>query len=298
MKIAITGSTGLVGSALVPRLVASGHQVVSFQRGAGKQNRLPAIQVATWDPMRGTIDPQGFADCDAVVHLAGENIAAGRWTPEQKDRIRDSRVQGTGLIARTLASLDKKPSCFVCASAIGFYGDTGDRIVDESSPAGNGFLSDVCQAWESSASPARDAGIRVVFLRFGLILSRHGGALAKMMLPFKMGVGGVIGSGTQYWSWIALSDAVQAITHAISTNDLQGPVNVVAPEPVTNREFTRTLGQVLHRPTILPMPAFAARLAFGEMADHLMLGSSRVLPRVLQQTGFSYQSPDLASALA
>jgi len=253
-----------------------------------------------WDPRAGTLDRDGMSECDAVVHLAGENIAAGRWTELRKQQIRESRVVGTGLVAREIAALSPatRPKCLICASAIGFYGDTGDHAVDESAPPGNDYLADVCQQWEAAAQPARQAGVRVAFLRFGLILSRRGGALAKMLFPFQCGLGGVIGSGDQYWSWIALADAVGAIQHAITTEDLQGPVNVVAPTPVTNREFTRTLGRALGRPTIFPMSAFAARLAFGEMADYLMLASSRIMPAQLERTRFRYQCAELAAALA
>jgi uncharacterized protein (TIGR01777 family) len=234
---------------------------------------------------------------DAVVHLAGENIAAGRWTESVKERIRKSRVDGTQLLSRALARLKQPPRAVVQASAVGFYGNRGDESLTESSPRGQGFLPAVCVAWEAAAEPAEKQGIRVVFLRFGVILSRKGGALKKMLLPFRLGVGGVIGDGSQYMSWITLDDAVAAIQHALSTEGLRGPVNVVSPQPVTNRGFTRTLGRALGRPTVFPMPAFAARLAFGEMADALLLSSQRVLPDRLLGSGYSFRHPDLEPAL-
>jgi uncharacterized protein (TIGR01777 family) len=234
---------------------------------------------------------------DAVVHLAGANIAAGRWTAEQKARIRDSRVNSTRLLSETFAKLAQPPKVFVCASATGFYGDRGADIMTEDSPAGSGFLAEVCEAWEAATQPARNAGIRTVMLRFGMILSSAGGALAKMLLPFKLGVGGVIGSGDQYWSWIGLDDVVGAIHHALVNDTLEGAVNTVAPQPATNREFTKSLGKILGRPTIFPLPGFAARLALGEMADELLLASTRVEPAKLAASGYAFRHPELEGAL-
>ena len=290
MRIGVTGATGLVGSALLPVLEGAGHEAVGLRRGAGDAAGPPS-----WDPSTGRVAAGG--PLDAVVHLAGENIAGGRWTAARKARIRDSRVEGTGALCRGLAALDPRPATLVAASAVGFYGDRGDERLDESSPAGTGFLADVCQEWEAAAAPAREAGIRVVHLRIGIVLTPAGGALGQMLLPFKMGVGGVIGSGRQFMSWIALDDLVAAVLHAAVTDGLEGPVNAVAPNPATNAEFTKTLGRVLGRPTILPMPAFGARLAFGEMADHLLLGGARVEPTRLGETGFEFGYPELDGAL-
>jgi uncharacterized protein (TIGR01777 family) len=233
----------------------------------------------------------------AIVHLAGENIAAGRWTAAQKRRIRDSRVEGTKSLVRSLSRLASPPRVFVCASAIGFYGHRGDELLDESSPSGTGFLPEVCREWEAAAEEAKSFGMRVVETRFGVVLSKAGGALQKMLLPFKLGGGGRIGSGQQYWSWVALPDVVGAIRHAIVTDSLTGPINVVAPNPVSNAEFTHTLANLLHRPAVIPMPAAAARLMLGEMADELLLASARVLPRKLEQTGYAFQFGDLEGAL-
>ncbi len=293
MKILVSGSTGLVGSALVPFLTTGGHDVVRLVRSVPSAG---SGDVA-WSVSQGTIDTAGLAGVDAVVHLAGENIAAGRWTAKQKARIRDSRVEGTRLLCETLAAMDDPPKTLVCASAIGFYGDRGDQVLDEDSDPGTSFLCDVCREWEAACEPARQRGIRVVNLRIGVILTPAGGALAKMLLPFKMGVGGIVGNGRQFWSWISLDDVVGAIHHALTTESLSGPVNGVAPNPVTNREFTKTLGSVLRRPTIFPMPAFAARLALGEMADELLLSSTRVVPKKLQQSGYEFRHADLTAAL-
>jgi uncharacterized protein (TIGR01777 family) len=250
-----------------------------------------------WDPKAGTIDAAELANVDAVVHLAGEGVAARRWTPAVKEQILDSRVRGTKLLCETLAGLASKPSVLLSASAVGYYGDRGDELLDESSPPGSGFLAGVCQEWEAATHPARDADIRVVLLRIGLVLAREGGALAKMLTPFRLGAGGVLGSGRQYMSWIELSDLVRVIQFALSAAAIAGPVNATTPNPVTNREFTKTLGRVIGRPTILPMPAFAARLVFGEMADELFLGGARVEPRVLTNDRFEFAHPQLGAAL-
>lgn len=293
MNILVTGSSGFIGSALVPFLVSNGHSVTRLVR-AGPRSGHAEVH---WDPAAGTLDMAGLAGVDAVVHLAGESIAAGRWTAERKARIRDSRVKGTQVLCAALGRLELPPKVLVCASAIGYYGDRGEEILREESPPGSGFLAEVCRAWEAAASPALDKGIRVVHLRNGVVLSPAGGALGKMLVPFKMGVGGKLGSGEQYMSWIALDDLLGGIDHTLATDTLQGPVNAVAPHPVTNLEFTTTLGRVLSRPTLLPMPAFVARLAFGEMADELLLASTRVEPTRLLASGYRFRYPELAGAL-
>ena len=293
MNIAVTGASGLVGSALVPFLTTGGHRVVRVVRSA-PQSGDGAVQ---WDPQAGQLDPASLEGLDAVVHLAGENIAAGRWTAEQKARIRDSRVRSTGLLCETLAKLSQPPKVLVCASAIGFYGNRGDETLDEDSPAGSGFLAEVCEAWEAATQPASQAGIRTALLRIGVVLSPAGGALAKLLLPFKMGVGGVVGSGKQYWSWIGVDDVVGAVHHVLMTDGFDGVVNVVAPQSATNKEFTQTLGRVLGRPTLLPLPGFAARLALGEMADDLLLASTRVEPKKLVETGYIFRHPELEDVL-
>jgi uncharacterized protein (TIGR01777 family) len=286
MKIAVTGSTGLVGSALVPLLTSSGDSVV------------PISRPSRWDPEKGTIDEASLAGSEAVVHLAGENIAARRWTAQQKARIRNSRIKGTKLIAETLARMQKPPRVMVSASAIGYYGDRGSEILREDSGPGTGFLSDVCRQWEAATDPATRKGIRVVHLRIGIVLSRNGGALPKMLFPFKLGIGGKIGSGQQYWSWISIDDLCSSILHCIQATGLHGAVNAVSPDPVTNLEFTKALGRVLHRPAIFPLPAFAARVVLGEMADGLLLASARVEPAKLLGSRFVFQHKDLEATLA
>lgn len=291
MKIAITGSTGLVGSALVPFLTTGGHHVTQIVRTSKTEAD------ALWNPGTGQIDAARLEGLDAVVHLAGENIAARRWNAEQKARLRDSRVKGTNLLCETLAKLQRPPRVLISASAIGYYGDQGDRELTEESPSGSGFLPEVCRDWEAATEAATKGGIRVVQLRFGVILSPRGGALAKMLTPFRLGLGGRIGDGRQWMSWIALDDVVGCIHHALATDSLHGPVNAVAPRPVTNREFTKTLAKVLRRPTLFPMPGFLARLAFGEMADELLLASTRVFPRALLDSSYRFLYGDLESAL-
>jgi uncharacterized protein len=295
MRILVTGSSGLIGSALVPFLNAGGHRVIRLIRS---QSQTPTSGESWgWDPERGTLLAAGREEPDAVVHLAGENIAGGRWTERRKALIRESRVRGTRVLVDLIGRRSPPPKVLVCASAIGYYGDRGDEILREESAPGSGFLPDVCREWEAACQPAADKGIRVVNLRIGVVLSPAGGALAKMLTPFKWGAGGVIGSGGQYMSWIALDDVVSAIQAALTHDSLRGPVNGVAPNAVTNRDFTRTLGRVLSRPTLFPMPAFAARLALGEMADALLLASARVVPVRLLESGFVFRYPDLEGAL-
>ncbi len=293
MTILVTGSTGLIGASLVPFLTTGGHRVVRLVRTLD----LAGEDAVYWNPAKGELDAIRLEGLDAVVHLAGENIAARRWNAEQKARIRDSRVQGTSLLCETLARLRQPPRVLVSASAIGFYGNRGDDILTETSAAGGGFLPDVCREWEAATMAAEEAGIRAVHLRFGIILSPKGGALAKMLTPFWFGLGGRIGNGRQWMSWIALDDAIGSIYHALATETLSGPVNAVAPNPVTNRDFTKILARVLWRPTVFPMPAFMARLAFGEMANDLLLGSTRVRPVQLLQSGYRFLYADLEYSL-
>jgi uncharacterized protein (TIGR01777 family) len=294
MNILVTGSTGLIGSALVPALTAQGHRVSRLVRSKLNLGNRDTY----WDPSAAKLDVASLENLDAVVHLAGENIAGGRWTAARKARIRDSRIQGTRLLSDSIAKLTQSPKILISASAVGYYGDRGDETLTEESSAGSNFLAGVCQEWEAATGAAKQRGIRVVAMRFGVVLSPSGGALAKMLLPFRMGVGGVVGSGRQYMSWIALTDLVGAIIHALKTDSLHGPVNTVAPNPVTNAEFTKTLGHVLRRPTIFPMPAFAARLIFGQMADELLLASARVVPSKLLASGFVFHYPELEPALS
>ncbi|MBD48871.1 MAG: TIGR01777 family protein [Gemmatimonadetes bacterium] len=292
MRVAMTGATGLIGSALLSLLESNGHQVIPLRRGSSNDRTTPS-----WNPLSGDLSDAAVDGVDAVVHLAGENIAGGRWTKARKARIRDSRVHGTRHLSEALARLERPPKTLIVASAIGFYGDRGEERLHEQSSAGTGFLPEVCQAWEAAAEPAVSRGIRVVQLRLGIVLTPAGGALGQMLLPFKLGLGGVLGSGQQYMSWVALDDVLTSVLHALRTESLTGPVNVVAPHAVTNKEFTKTLGRVLRRPTFFPVPGFAARLLFGEMADALLLASTYVEPRRLQSTGFVFGYPALEPAL-
>ena len=295
MQLLVSGSSGLVGSRLCRQLVAAGHSVRRLVR-AGIPNDNTA-GVVVWDPTTNKLDSAALSGTEAVVHLAGENIASGRWTAAQKARIRDSRVQGTALLAHALVAMSQPPQTLVCASAIGFYGHRADEWMTETSSPGQGFLPDVCRDWERATEVAREAGIRVVNLRIGVVLSRDGGALKKMLLPFRLGLGGVVGGGRQWMSWISIDDVVGVIEHCLHDRSLNGPVNAVSPHPVTNREFTKTLGRVLRRPTFFSMPAVAARLAFGQMADELLLSSTRVSPTRLIDTGFPFQFGKLEPAL-
>jgi hypothetical protein len=293
MNVLVTGSTGLVGSAVVAFLTSSGHQVTRLVR----TTPTPGAAEVYWDPDAKTIATPALEGLDAVVHLAGENIATGRWNPAKKRRIRDSRVQGTRVLCDALAQLVDPPKILVSASAIGYYGDRGDRIMREESRPGTDFLAEVCREWEAATAPAEERGLRVVHLRIGVVLTPSGGALHKMLTPFKLGTGGIIGNGQQYVSWIALDDVVGIVHYVLTTDTLRGPVNAVSPHPVTNQEFTKTLGQVLKRPTVFPMPSFAARVLFGEMADALMLSSTRVEPARLIESGYAFQVPELDGAL-
>jgi uncharacterized protein (TIGR01777 family) len=291
MHVFVTGSTGLVGAGVVTALRGRGDRVTRIVRAS------PDTDDVVWSPATGQIDQESLAMADAVIHLAGENIAEGRWNAEKKARIRDSRIQGTTLLSEAIASLPKKPTVMISASAIGYYGERGEETCDESASAGKGFLAEVCRNWEAATRAAAEAGVRVVHIRIGVVLSTKGGALAKMLLPFKLGLGGRVGSGRQYWSWIALDDLLRAIMHCLDEASLSGPVNATSPFPVTNAEFTRTLGRVLKRPALLPMPAFAARLVLGEMANELLLASTRVHCRKLQESGFDFRYANLRDCL-
>lgn len=288
--ILISGAGGLVGAALSEQLLNEGH---AFRRLGRKASRRTDL---SWDPGSGSLDPIPD-NLSAVVHLAGESIADGRWTRRKMDRIRKSRVLGTRLLAESLARLPKPPPVLVCASAIGFYGEGGNQIQTEESARGAGFLADVCGEWEAASQAALEAGIRVVHLRIGVVLAPQGGALEKMLPPFRLGLGGRLGSGDQYMSWIHIEDLVHAICRSINDASLSGPVNACSPQPVTNEEFTKALGRVLGRPTALPVPGFMARLALGKMADELLLASMRVKPDRLLQSGFAFQHPNLEGAL-
>jgi uncharacterized protein len=291
--VAVTGASGLVGSALVSSLTVGGHRVMALVRRAPR----PGESALRWDPSSGAITPAGAAGADAIVHLAGDSIMGLRWTGEKKRRIRESRTTATRLLVQTLTRLPKPPAVLVCASGIGYYGSRGDEVLSEESRPGTGFLAELAREWEAAAAAAIAQGIRVVHLRLGIVLSAKGGALAKMLTPFRLGLGGPIGDGAQWMSWIALDDVIGAIRHALTTDSLRGPVNAVAPAPVTNAEFTRILGRVLGRPTLLPLPAFAARLALGEMADELLLASQRVVPSRLQASGYTFRHPALEETL-
>jgi uncharacterized protein (TIGR01777 family) len=290
--VIVTGATGLVGKPLVASLERAGASVIRGVRRAGGNPQREML----WNADTGEIDAAKLEGAAAVVHLAGENIAGRRWTEAFKREIRDSRVKGTRLIAAAIAKSASKPA-LVCASAIGYYGNRGDAILTEQSSPGDDFLADVCREWEASCQAARDAGARVVNARIGVVLSPDGGALAKMLTPFKLGLGGKIGDGRQWMSWVALDDVVAALHFLVANSGVSGPVNLTAPEPATNAEFKKTLGRVLSRPTIFPMPALAARLAFGEMADALLLSSTRVVPEALTRAGYNFQDSQLEAAL-
>jgi uncharacterized protein len=290
MKVLISGATGLIGSSLAQELRSGGHHVTSLTRSPIGENNI------SWDPDAGTVDGS-LEGTDAVVHLAGESIAEGRWTVSKKRRIMDSRKKGTRLLAGTIAGLTTPPRVMVSASAVGYYGDRGDEVLREDSRPGSDFLAEVCKAWEAAAEPAREAGIRVVHTRFGIVLSLEGGALGTMLPIFKLGGGGRIGRGRQWWSWVAIDDVVGTIHHALENDSAEGPVNVGSPNPMTNAEYTRVLGKVLNRPTVLPVPAPAIRLALGGIADALLLASQRMEPAKLKVTGYRFRHPELEGAL-
>jgi uncharacterized protein (TIGR01777 family) len=291
MRVAITGASGLIGTALVPHLRSVGHDVQRLVR-----RPAAAPDEISWDPKAGTVDLDALQGVDGVVHLAGAGVGDHRWTDDYKREILDSRVDGTHTIVQAMIALDPKPRVLVSASAIGWYGDTGDREVDESTPAGTGFLADVVRAWEAAASPAADHGIRVVHPRTGLVVSGDGGAWARMFPLFKFGLGGKLGNGSQYWSWISLRDEVCALQFLLEQDHLNGPVNLTGPTPLTNAQITSVMGSVLGRPTILPAPAFALKAVLGEFSTEV-LGSSRVMPRVLEQSGFVFQDPTAEDAI-
>jgi len=293
MEIIVSGATGLVGKALCAALETSGHTLRRLVRNASPLSP----QAIYWDPENGVLAPESLEGADAVVHLAGEPVAAGRWTAARKARIRGSRVKGTQLLCERLAACSAPPKALISASAIGYYGSRGDEVLNESSAPGEGFLPDVCRDWEAATGVAGAAGIRVVSLRLGLVLSPTGGALAKMLPPFKLGLGGTLGGGAPWMSWIHIDDLVAAIIHSLTDESLQGPVNAVAPAPVTNKTFTKTLGRVLGRPTVFPVPSPILRIALGEMADALLLASARVTPARLIDGDFAFRFPELEAAL-
>ena len=293
LTIAVTGASGLVGTRLRAFLSSGGHRVVRLVRRSPAQGESEV----RWNPETGEIDAAALEGMDAVIHLSGENLAAGRWNPARKAAILDSRVKSTDLLSRALAGLERKPRVLICASAVGWYGDTGTHPVDEEHPAGRGFLAEVCRDWEAAADPAREAGIRVVHLRAGMVLAAEGGAMGKLIPPFRLGLGGRLGSGRQYMSWIAVEDLLGIVNTALFDDGLSGPVNAVAPEAPTNREFTRALGRVLKRPTVLPLFAPMVRLMFGEMGQSLLLEGQRVSPARLLEMKFPYLFPALEDAL-
>ena len=289
-RIAITGSTGFVGSSLGAFLSTGGHEVVPLVRGAGR----PGV---AWDPARGTIDAAGLEGVDALVHLAGENVGDRRWTAARRQALIESRVASTRLLVKTVLSLSKRPRVLLCASAVGIYGDRGDELLDEAGEGGRGFLADLVRAWEAEARPAIEAGVRVVHLRFGVVLGARGGALKAMLTPFRLGLGGPMGSGRQWMPWVSIDDVLGAIHDAVLDERFSGPINVVAPVPVRQTEFAKCLGAVLRRPAFAPMPALAARVLFGERAKELLLASQRIEPRRLSELGFRWQQGDLEGAL-
>ncbi len=291
MKILIAGSSGLIGSALTKYLESNGHQVLPLVR---KETSKGGI---LWDPVNRSIDTEELEGFDAALNFAGENIAGSRWSEKKKERILNSRVKSTKFLCETLKKLQHPPKVLLNASALGYYGNVPEGTATESTPAGEGFLAHVCQEWESATEGLMGEDIRIVLLRTGIVLSSKGGALKRMLAPFKMGLGGTIGSGDQYMSWIDIEDEVRAIYHCLTTESLRGPVNLTAPNPVTNREFAKTLGKVLRRPAMLPMPAPLARLVFGEMADEMMLTGAKIIPEKLQSTGFAFKYPSLEGSL-
>ncbi|MFJ6795647.1 TIGR01777 family oxidoreductase [Streptomyces sp. NPDC091268] len=291
MRIAVTGSTGLIGQALVQNLRADGHDILRLVRRAPT-----APDEATWDPARGRLDPAALAGCEAIVHMAGAGVGDHRWTAAYKREIRDSRVDGTRTLAEAVAAMPHPPAVLVSGSAIGYYGDTGDRTVDEDSPAGEGFLAEVCVEWEAAAAPAQAAGVRTVFTRTGLVVARQGGAWGQLFPVFRAGLGGRLGNGRQYWSHISLHDEIAALRHILDTPSLTGPVNLTAPEPLTNRQVTAAMGRVLRRPAVLPVPALALKAVLGQFAEDV-LGSQRVRPARLLESGFVFRHPGIEDSI-
>ncbi len=292
MKVLITGASGLVGTELQKSFAEKGYEMLlASRKEPTDENHIQ------WSIEGGFAEPEKLEGIDAVVHLAGENVSGLRWTEDKKKAIRDSRVLGTRNVVDAISKLKNKPKKIVAASAIGFYGTRGDEEVTESSAAGDNFLAEVSKAWEAESRRAEDAGIRTVLLRTGIVLSKDGGALSTMLLPFKLGVGGVVGSGLQWMSWISMDDEIAVINYVIENENIRGAVNAVSPNPVTNHDFTKTLGEVLYRPTFLPLPEFAVSMVFGEMGDALLLASTKVLPKRLQDAGFEFKFPDLKAAI-
>jgi hypothetical protein len=295
MRVVVTGSSGLIGSALVIRLRGAGHDVVRLVRGAAS-----ASDEVRWDPAQRSIDLAGLhaaGPIDGAVHLAGEGIGEQRWSDDQKRKILDSRVQGTTLLAETLAALDPKPKVLVSGSAVGFYGLRGDEVLTEESASGDGFLADVTRQWEAAARPAEEAGIRTVLLRTGIVLSGKGGALGRLLPLIRLGVGGKLGSGDQWWSWITLEDEIRLILHCLEHDGIEGPVNATAPQPATNAEVVRALGRAVGRPTVLPVPRFALSLVMGgELTEEVIMAGQRALPKAAEASGFTFAHPDLESA--
>jgi len=294
MRILVTGASGFIGGRIVQALAKQRHEVLRLSRAAADAADPRLIH---WDPGQGVLDAGALEGLDAVIHLAGENLSGKRWSPAFKEQILASRVRGTQVLLEALAKVSAKPKVFLAAAAVGYYGDRGAEELNENSAGGSDFLAQVCQAWEAETAKASGLGCRVVQLRIGMVLGKEGGALAKMLLPFKLGVGGKVGSGKQYYSWISIDDLVQAFLFALEREDLQGVVNAVAPNPVTNAQFTSSLARAVSRPALFPMPAFAARLAFGEMADAILLGGQKVAPSRLKAAGFQWQHPFIGEAL-
>lgn len=292
-RACVMGASGLIGTALCRSLSDLGVSVTAYSRGhvSGDMER------AHWDPHHGEIDTAPLKDCDAVINLAGESLVAGRWNPERKERLLRSRVQSTQLLARTLSQLDQKPRVLINASAVGYYGDRGEDAVFETSEPGQGFLADLCRAWEEAAEPVKEVGIRLVTVRMGMVLSREGGALSALLPLFRMGLGGKLGRGQQFFPWITLHDAVRAIRFLVACESISGPVNLVAPEPTRNAEFVAALGEILGRPTVVPVPRMALRLLLGEAANEVLLGGANVRPAVLERAGFRFDYPRLDDAL-
>jgi uncharacterized protein (TIGR01777 family) len=293
MRILMSGSHGLIGKALIPQLVMDGHQIIRLVREAVPDDD----NIILWDPLKGKIDRKALKGIDIVIHLAGENVASSRWNDEKKRAIYDSRVKGTKVLVSAISKMKVAPRLFLCASSIGYYGDRGDETLDEHKTQGKGFLSQVCHDWEVATKPLKKTKTRLINMRIGVVLTKEGGALKRMLRPFRFGLGGRLGSGKQYFSWITMKDLLSSIHHIMLHDDIEGPINLVAPSPVTNKTFTKTLGTALGMPTVFPLPAFVAKLAFGEMASELLLSGNRVLPQKLLKHEFKFQNPELEGAL-